>query len=354
MTNFTALAGRRVLVTGSTGFKGSWLCAWLLQLGARVSGLALPPKPDAPLFDQLRLSERIDQHDLDIRDAGAVQALVQDLKPDVIIHLAAQALVRLSYDTPLETFHTNVSGGINLLEAVRLCPSVGALVFITSDKCYTNKEWERGYHEADELGGPDPYSASKGAVELVFRGYLESYFRRRDGLVAATARAGNVIGGGDLSPDRIVPDCIRALRDGVPVVLRNPEATRPWQHVLEPLSGYLTLAIRQLADDQAAAGVWNFGPDPENVRPVLELAETAVEVWGSGSVEVQRDPDAPHEAILLMLDSSKAKERLGWRPRWDFRTGVAETVHWYKAVDDGADPWDLCQAQIASYGAARP
>ncbi|MAY67126.1 MAG: CDP-glucose 4,6-dehydratase [Rhodospirillaceae bacterium] len=349
MADFPIFKGRRVLVTGSTGFKGSWLCTWLADLGAEVTGLALPPQADAPLFDQLRLAERIDQHDIDIRDFGAVAALLDRTQPEVIIHLAAQALVRRSYAEPLETFHTNVSGGINLLEAVRLTPSVSALVFITSDKCYRNMEWERGYHEDDLLGGPDPYSASKGAAELVFTGYQESFFRGRDGLVATTARAGNVIGGGDMSADRIVPDCIRALRAGNAIIVRNPVATRPWQHVLEPLSGYLTLAARQLAGDTAIAGAWNFGPDPENVRPVRELAETAVDVWGSGTVRIQQDPNAPHEATLLMLDSTKAKRDLGWHPRWDFTTGVTRTIEWYKACDGGADPIDLCRRQIAEY-----
>lgn len=352
--DFSRLAGRRVLVTGSTGFKGSWLATWLADLGAKVTGLALPPADDAPLFGQLRLAERIDQRYVDIRGFDDVLALVRETEPDAIIHLAAQALVRRSYAEPLETFHTNVTGGINLLEAVRRVPAVRSLVFITSDKCYRNMEWHRGYHEDDRLGGPDPYSASKGAVELVFTGYQDSYFRARDGLVAATARAGNVIGGGDMSRDRIVPDCIRALRAGDPVLVRNPGATRPWQHVLEPLSGYLTLALRQLDGDAAAAGAWNFGPDTENVRPVKELADTAVATWGSGSVVVRQDPNAPHEATLLMLDSTKAKTSLGWRPRWNFETGVAITVRWYRDVDAGADPIALCRAQIAAFEDAAP
>lgn len=349
MTDFSYLNGRKVLVTGSTGFKGSWLCAWLDDLDAKVTGLALPPKDDAPLFGQLRLEDRIDQQYADLRDFEGTAALVRRTEPEVIIHLAAQALVRLSYDEPLATFHTNVSGGINLLESVRNCPSVRSLVFITSDKCYLNKEWRRGYHEEDELGGPDPYSASKGAAELIFRGYDESFFRSRQGLIAATARAGNVIGGGDMSMDRIVPDCIRALRANNPIIVRNPNATRPWQHVLEPLSGYLTLAVKQLTGEDFASGAWNFGPDEVNVRPVRELAETAVSVWGSGTVDFQQDPNAPHEATLLMLDSSKAKSGLGWAPRWDFETGVTQTIEWYKAVDGGADPVALCREQIAAY-----
>jgi CDP-glucose 4,6-dehydratase len=354
MIDFSELNGRRVLVTGSTGFKGSWLSSWLADLGADVTGLALPPEEDAPLFGQLRLHDRIDQRFVDVRDEKAVAELLAETQPEAIIHLAAQALVRRSYNDPLTTFHTNVSGGINLLEAVRGTPAVRSLVFITSDKCYRNMEWERGYHEEDVLGGPDPYSASKGAVELVFTGYQESFFRKRPNLVAATARAGNVIGGGDMSLDRIVPDCVRALRAGQPIILRNPAATRPWQHVLEPLSGYLTLAVRQLKGDESAADAWNFGPDAENVRPVQELAETAVDVWGAGEVVVQQDPNAPHEATLLMLDSTKAKDDLGWRPRWNFRDGIAKTVEWYLAVDGGADPIDVTRGQIAEYSKAAP
>ncbi|MEQ8228988.1 MAG: CDP-glucose 4,6-dehydratase [Rhodospirillales bacterium] len=349
MTDYSIFKDRRILVTGSTGFKGSWLCTWLADMGAQVTGLALPPEDDAPLFDQLHLRDRINQHFTDIRDFNALSSLIDTTQPEIIIHLAAQALVRRSYDDPLTTFHTNVTGGINLLEAVRRTPSVRSLVFITSDKCYRNLEWERGYHEDDLLGGPDPYSASKGAAELIFTGYQESFFQTQPGLIAATARAGNVIGGGDMSTDRIVPDCIRALRNTDPVILRNPQATRPWQHVLEPLSGYLALAARQISDDETAGGAWNFGPDPENVRPVQELAKTAVDVWGSGEVVVQQDPNAPHEATLLMLDSTKAKTYLGWHPRWNFRTGVTKTVEWYLAIDTGADPVEITRAQIADY-----
>tara|TARA_B100000965_G_scaffold147328_1_gene122788 strand:+ start:1018 stop:2079 length:1062 start_codon:yes stop_codon:yes gene_type:complete len=349
VTNFSAFAGRRVLVTGSTGFKGSWLCTWLADLGANVTGLALPPAADAPLFSQLRLADRIDQHFIDVRDYDAMTGLLDHAAPEIVIHLAAQALVRRSYAEPLETFHTNVTGGINLLEAVRLAPSIRSLVFITSDKCYRNMEWQRGYHEDDVLGGPDPYSASKGAVELVFTGYQESFFRARSDLIAATTRAGNVIGGGDMSADRIVPDCIRALRADEPIIVRNPSATRPWQHVLEPLSGYLTLALRQVEGDDNAAGAWNFGPDEENVRPVKELADTAVAVWGSGKVRAEQDPNAPHEATLLMLDSAKAKERLAWHPRWDFTKGVTRTVEWYKFIDGGGDPIEITRRHILEY-----
>ncbi len=343
------LRGRRILVTGSTGFKGSWLCHWLTDLGATVHGFALPPAEDAPLFDQLRLRDRIVQHDGDIRDLDSMRAAVTASAPDLIIHLAAQALVRRSYADPKTTFDTNIGGAVNLLEAVREQPQVRALVFITSDKCYRNKEWAWGYRENDELGGADPYSASKAGAELVFAAYQDSFLLRRPGFGAASTRAGNVIGGGDFSADRIVPDCIRSLQAGRPLHLRSPDSTRPWQHVLEPLSGYLTLAARLLGGDPEVRSAWNFGPDPENVRTVQELAERALEVWGSGSLEVERDPNAPHEARLLMLNNDKAKTLLGWGARWDFDHAVAKTVLWYKRVSDGECPMAVTSEQIADY-----
>lgn len=347
--DFSVFRGRRVLVTGSTGFKGSWLCHWLLKLGAEVSGFALPPEPYATLFDRLRLGQRIDQHMGDIRDLDCVRAAVERSRPEVIIHLAAQALVRRSYQDPKATFDVNVGGGVNLLEAVRTSQGVRALVFITSDKCYRNKEWVWGYRENDELGGADPYSASKAAAELAFAAYQESFLAARPDLTAATTRAGNVIGGGDFSPDRIVPDCVRALSEGRDIVLRNPQSTRPWQHVLEPLSGYLALAAGMLNGRGGMDGAWNFGPEAENVRPVQELAELACQTWGGGAIDIQRDPNAPHEANLLMLSSDRAKTRLGWRPRWDFCTAVSRTVGWYRAVHDGADAVAVTDADLAAY-----
>lgn len=347
------LAGLKVLVTGSTGFKGSWLCVWLQQLGAKVSGFALPPEGEEPLFTRLGLDKSIDQHYGDIRDAALVQSVFDKTQPEVVIHLAAQALVRLSYQEPKATFDTNVGGGINLLEAVKNCPSLRALVFITSDKCYKNKEWTWGYRENDELGGNDPYSASKAAAELAFHSYWESYMKTRPNFGAASTRAGNVIGGGDMSRDRIVPDCIRALSAGKPIVLRNPNSTRPWQHVLEPLSGYLDVAVGLLEDPVAAEGPWNFGPDPENVRTVEELARKAASVWGSGEVRVEPELNAPHEAQLLMLSNDKAKTKLNWRARWDFETSVTKTTQWYKEVLGGADPVAVTLRQLEEYTEAR-
>lgn len=348
-SELSLLAGRRVMVTGSTGFKGSWSCAWLVDLGAEVSGFALPAKEDAPLFGQFGLENRISQHYGDIRKLEDVMRAFDAAKPEVVIHLAAQALVRLSYAEPKETFDTNVGGAVNLLEAVRATDSVRSLVFITSDKCYRNKEWVWGYRENDELGGSDPYSASKAAAELVFRSYADSYFAHRDGFRAVTARAGNVIGGGDWSADRIVPDAIRALKQDIPIVVRNPDATRPWQHVLEPLSGYLRLASALLAGRDDVDGAWNFGPDAENVRPVSELVTRIIDAWGNGTMDVRRENTAMHEARLLMLSSDKAKSALDWRPHWAFEDAVDKTVEWYRAVEDGADPLQTAHAQIAEY-----
>lgn len=352
--DYSTFKGRRVLVTGSTGFKGSWLCTWLLHLGANVSGFALVPAVDAPLFDQLNLRQRIDQHDGDIRDMDTVRAMLAATKPEIIFHLAAQPLVRYSYDEPKLTFDTNVSGAVNLLDAIRESPlpadgGVKALVFVTSDKAYRNKEWIWGYRENDELGGHDPYSASKAAAELVFAGYQDSFFKNRPGFAAASVRAGNVIGGGDMSADRIVPDCIRAFINGDEIVLRNPQSTRPWQHVLEPLSGYMAVASKLLSDPERTRGAWNFGPDAENVRTVGELTQTAIGVWGSGNLRVEQDPNQLHEANLLMLNSDKAKSELGWRVHWDFQAAVTNTVSWYKRVHDGEDPIKVTDEQLDQF-----
>ncbi len=348
-TDFEALRGRRVLVTGDTGFKGSWLCAWLLELGAEVTGFALPPEGDPPLFALLGLAGRMRHVDGDIRDLAQLQAVFAQARPEVVIHLAAQALVLASYADPKLTFDTNVGGAVNLMEAVRFCPSVGALVFITSDKCYLNKEWVWGYRENDELGGFDPYSVSKACAEHVFATWQRCTLAGRDGFGAATTRAGNVVGGGDWAGNRIVPDCIRALRRNDPIVLRKPDATRPWQHVLEPLSGYLVLAARLLDGGHALDGAYNFGPDPDTVRPVRDLAEAAIRIWGRGEVRVEAPAAAPHEAGLLQLSSEKARAILGWRPTWGFDECVERTVGWYLQVENGADPMAVTRHQINEF-----
>jgi CDP-glucose 4,6-dehydratase len=347
--DFTGIfAGRRVLITGHTGFKGSWLATWLHILGAEVSGFALPPAHAADHFCVLRLSDRIRHMEGDLRDPTAIAGAFATVRPEFVFHLAAQPLVRTSYAEPKLTFDTNIGGGVNLLEAVRHCDSVRALVFITSDKCYRNNdERHTGYREIDSLGGPDPYSASKACAELVFASYQESFFAT-SGPSAATARAGNVIGGGDWSEHRIVPDCIRALRAGEPIVVRNPHSVRPWQHVMEPLAGYLELAAL-LESSPDYRGAWNFGPDHENHRTVRELVDQAIASWGNGVAIYGTANGGEHEFTNLYLDCSKARRQLPWKPQWHFHEAVQRSVEWYRAVHDGADAWAVTTEQIRAY-----
>jgi CDP-glucose 4,6-dehydratase len=341
--------GKRVLVTGHTGFKGSWLALWLHMLGAEVVGLALPPENADDHFNLLGL-ERLIHHNIgDIRDKDLVDSLCKEFQPEFLFHLAAQPLVRYSYDEPKLTFDTNVGGSVNVLEAVRNSPSMKALIYVTSDKCYKNKEWLWGYRENDELGGHDPYSASKAAAELIFSSYMDSFFSMRAGMGAASVRAGNVIGGGDWAKDRIVPDCIRALRAQLPIEIRNPSATRPWQHVLEPLSGYIATAAKLYASPKEFSGAWNFGPDDESVRTVKALADQLIACWGGGTLYTPQQQDAPHEANLLHLNCDKAKRLLGWRSRWDFTQGVAETVRWYRDINDGGEALMVSRQQISNF-----
>jgi CDP-glucose 4,6-dehydratase len=341
--------GKRVLITGDTGFKGSWLSLWLSRLGAQVSGYALPPERIDDHFNLLKLRERIAHQDGDIRDLQRLENCFERTQPEFVFHLAAQALVRRSYREPKETFDTNIGGSVNVLECVRASPSVRSLVYITSDKCYKNREWTWGYRENDELGGRDPYSASKAAAELVFCAYGDSFFQTREGLGFASTRAGNVIGGGDWSQDRIVPDCVRALGCGRPIVLRKPNATRPWQHVLEPLSGYLTLAAALYREPKRFSSAWNFGPHSEANHTVHDLAQTIIAEWGSGVIEAQTSAVDPHEAGLLHLNCDKAYHALGWQPRWDFARTVHETVAWYRAMATGRDVLEVSMAQINAY-----
>ena len=350
---YRRFSGRRVLVTGHTGFKGAWLALWLTQLGAKVTGYALAPEGDTALFDELGLAGEIDHQVGDVRDLERLRAVVQRSDPEIIFHLAAQALVRRSYADPLETFTTNVTGGANVLEAVRLMPKVKALVFITSDKAYDNKEWTWGYRETDELGGKDPYSASKAAAELVFRAYRESYFAKRADFGCATTRAGNVIGGGDWSPDRLIPDCIRALKKGTPIVLRNPHSTRPWQFVLEPLSGYLDLALALLDNPRQFSEAWNFGPSDLSFLTVGDVASEVVAGGGAGKVVHEIDPNAAHEATLLHLSIDKARSRLKWRPVYSGHEAIAVTTDWYKCRHEGAPAREISVRQIQNYVATR-
>lgn len=324
-------AGRRVFVTGHTGFKGSWLVYWLLAMGAEVTGYALEPPTTPALFDALGLEQRMDHHIGDVRDLSHLRQVMEASRPEIVMHLAAQPLVRLSYDEPVDTFATNVMGSVNVLEAVRSVSSVKAVLNVTSDKCYENREWEFAYRENDAMGGYDPYSASKGCAELVTASYRQSFFGAESPVSLASARAGNVIGGGDWALDRIVPDCVRALAQGEPVVVRNPDAVRPWQHVLEPVGGYLWLASRLFAEAHAYDGSWNFGPAPAGNLTVREVVETVLSEWGSGK---WTGPSAgarnPHEAHFLKLDCSKAADLLAWRPVWDAETALRATTAWYR------------------------
>jgi CDP-glucose 4,6-dehydratase len=345
--------GKRVLVTGHTGFKGSWLCHWLLAEGARVAGVAQVPTTTPALFDLLCLAGRMRHHLCDVRDALGVAAVVAAEAPDVVLHLAAQPLVRLSYREPAATWSTNVQGTINVLEAVRAVDSVRACVVVTSDKCYENRSWVWGYREDEAMGGHDPYSASKGAAELAVASWRRSFFSDPAGCRLASGRAGNVIGGGDWADDRIVTDCMRAIQAGMPVRLRNPSATRPWQHVLEPLSGYLHLAWRlcQVDGDHYAEG-WNFGPSDTSVVTVESLARQLVRAYGDGAIVAQHDSQQPHEATVLKLDGSKAASRLGWRAVWDVGTTAERTAAWYREHRTGTAAARLVDGDIAAYAAA--
>lgn len=342
--------GRRVLVTGHTGFKGGWLASWLEALGAEVHGYALPPATQPNLFTAGRLESRVRHAIGDVRDMEAFAEAFRRAQPEIVFHLAAQPLVRESYRDPVATVATNVLGVTHCLELARRPPVPRAVVVVTSDKCYEDQDWHWPYREADRLGGHDPYSASKAAAEIVARAYRAS-FMGAAGVAVATARAGNVIGGGDWSADRIVPDAIRALSRDEALQIRSPRAVRPWQHVLEPLSGYLTLGARlfEAGPDAALCDAFNFGPDGETARPVEALARAVIEAWGSGRLEVVGTDGLGRETLLLRLATDKARAVLGWRPRWDFARTVTRTVEWYKAHAAGAPADELCRAQIRAY-----
>lgn len=340
--------GRRVLVTGHTGFKGSWLSVWLNALGARVTGLALDPPTDPSMYDAVGLASEIDDRRVDIRNLEAIDRVLEDCKPEVVFHLAAQAIVRDGYREPVGTFATNVLGTVNVLDAIRRCDAVRAAVVVTSDKCYENDESGRAFREGDRLGGYDPYSASKACAELVTSSYWCSYLR--DGRAAvATVRAGNVIGGGDWARDRLLPDLVRGFASGSPAGVRNPAATRPWQHVLEPLKGCLMLAEGLARGEHAFARAWNFGPAADDVRAVSYVATRATSAWGSGVSWTLDETERPHEARLLSLDSSQARTTLGWRPRWSVDRAIDESIAWYKAHACGDDMRVRTQAQILAY-----
>lgn len=339
-----AWAGRRVLVTGHTGFKGSWLSLWLQRLGAEVWGLALAPEGERHLYGRLRLDEIMRSRLGDIRDLSAAEGVMREARPDFVFHLAAQPLVRHSYAAPLETFAVNILGTAHVLEAARRVGGIKALAVVTTDKVYEDPEAPLPHAETDPLGGHDPYSSSKAAAEIVCASYRRSF-----NMPLATARAGNVVGGGDWATDRIVPDCARAFAAGRPAVVRNPSSVRPWQHVLEPLSGYLSLGAHLLLSPAGFDGAWNFGPGADSVT-VAEVADFATAAWGAGASWRAEESAGPHEASALRLNSTKALTQLGWRPVWDARRAVTAAIEWYKAAESPRfDARGLCEAQICAY-----
>ena len=346
--------GKRVLVTGHTGFKGSWLCIWLNKLGAEIIGIGLDPYSEKDNFVLSKIGNKI-KADIraDIRDGERMKTIFQEFKPEIVFHLAAQPLVRLSYEMPVDTYQTNVMGTVNILEAIRASQSVKVGVMITTDKCYDNKEQTTGYKEDDPFGGYDPYSSSKGACEIAIQSWRRSFFNPKDYgkkhfVSIASVRAGNVIGGGDWAKDRIIPDCIRALEAGNPIEIRNPKAVRPWEHVLEPLSGYLLLAKMMYEDPTGFCEGWNFGPEQDSVLNVWDIATSIVETYGKGSLKDASDPDALHEANLLMLDITKAKTRLGWKPRLNAKACAELTTDWYKRYRN-ENVYDICVEEIEKF-----
>ncbi len=339
---------QRVLITGHTGFKGAWLAHWLRSLQVQLAGFALAPEGGLNLFSQSGLAEQMDHLVGDIRDLDAARQAIEQVSPTVIFHLAAQSLVRRSYAEPLVTLATNVMGTANILEAARSTPSVKAVVVVTTDKCYLNEEWVWPYRESDPLGGRDIYSASKAAAEIATGAYRDSFLASA-GKMVATARAGNVIGGGDWAEDRLVPDCIRAFVAGEKVKLRNPLSTRPWQHVLEPLLGYILLAERLACGDMAAASAFNFGPDQSDEGSVGQVVDEIARLWGGDAAWLLDTGANPHEARLLSVDSSRARAVLAWRPRLELKQALAWTVDWYRSIAFGASAWDMTRRQIDQY-----
>lgn len=340
--------GKRIFLTGHTGFKGGWLSVWLQSMGAEVHGFALTPPTKDNMFTVAKVGECMASSEIgDIRDADRLRLAMQRAQPEIVFHLAAQSLVRYSYVQPIETYSVNVMGTVNLLEAVRATPSVKAVVNVTTDKCYENREWVWGYRENEAMGGFDPYSSSKGCAELVTSAYRRS-FLETSGVSLASARAGNVIGGGDWAVDRLIPDFLRAMDAGVTLKIRSPLSTRPWQHVLEPLSGYLTLAEHLFNDGGQFAEAWNFGPDDEDARPVGWIVERLAEMRRDVKWECDATPQ-PHEAHYLKLDSSKAKSKLGWQARWRLQNALKMTMDWHQAWRQGDDTRGVTIKQIEQY-----
>ena len=348
--------GRRVIITGPTGFKGSWMVFRLAQLGARIFGYALAPPTIPCLFDSAEIEQDLESHVIgDVRDALALARAIKSAEPEIIFHLAAQPLVLPSYDDPIGTYATNVMGAVHLLDAVRGAGSVRAVVNVTSDKCYENQGWLWGYRENEPMGGRDPYSNSKGCAELVTAAFRHSFFVSGSPTAIATARAGNVIGGGDWAPYRLIPDLVAAFLAGRPATIRRPGAIRPWQHVLDPLEGYLLLAEALCRDGAAYADGWNFGPSIEEAWPVSRLTECMAALWGEGAcwVDTSEQGQQPHEEHTLMLDCSKARSRLGWTPSWGIEKALAHTIAWYRLHARGGNFRELMLEQVSAYNHAR-
>ena len=341
--------GKRVFVTGHTGFKGSWLSLWLQLMGVEVKGFSLTPPTNPSLFVEAKVAQQMQSEIGDIRDFSKLSESIPTFNPDILLHLAAQPLVRLSYKEPIETYSTNVMGTVNVLEASRYASHLKAIVVITTDKCYENREWEWGYRENEPMGGHDPYSNSKGCAELVVSAYQRSFFHTPDTAAVASARAGNVIGGGDWAEDRLIPDILRAFEKQQSVIIRNPLSTRPWQHVLEPLSGYLVLAQRLWQDGKAFAEGWNFGPKDDDCQPVQWILDKMVHFWGDGAHYEIDKSEQPHEANFLKLDCSKAAMRLKWHPKWRLEQTLEQIVHWHRAWLQGADMQAKCLQEIEKY-----
>ena len=340
--------GKKVLITGHTGFKGSWLSLWLQMLGANVVGYALKPPSTINLFKLANVAENMISITGDIREQAYLQTVIEQYKPDIIFHMAAQSLVRDSYSAPLETYMTNIMGTANLLEAVRQTDYVRVIVNVTSDKCYENQEWIWGYRENDPMGGYDPYSSSKGCAELITAAYRQSFFKNTQ-VALATARAGNVIGGGDWAKDRLIPDIMNAIMDKKPVIIRNPSAIRPWQHVLEPLHGYLILAEKLWQDGSAYSEGWNFASDEDDAKSVQWIVKQLTQMWADNASWELNKQEQPHEAQYLKLDCAKAKAKLGWHPKWSLDIALENIVHWYQAYKNKEDMNQVTLSQIQSY-----
>jgi CDP-glucose 4,6-dehydratase len=354
MVDLSIYKGKKVFITGHTGFKGSWLCLLLHKLGAEVYGYALNLPTNPSLYEVAKVEELVTSHIFDVRDYNKLYNIMSVVKPEIVFHLAAQPLVRDSYRNPVDTYAINVMGTVNLLEAVRHTKAARAVVNVTTDKCYENKEWLWGYRENEPMGGYDPYSNSKGCSELVTSAFRSSFFNPADygkthQVALASARAGNVIGGGDWAEDRLIPDFIRAISNGKKVKIRSPHAIRPWQHVLEPLSGYLMLGAKLLTERNKYAEGWNFGPDDSDTKTVEWIIDRICALWGNNaSYEIDTNPQ-PHEATHLKLDCSKAKTRLCWYPKWDIETAISRIVEWTKAYNRGDDMRSVCEKQIREY-----